>query len=376
MKIAVNGRALIKKYTGIGIVTRHLLKEMANAYEDVEFLLFVSDKMKDDYSEYFPKNVQIIKINEWKFLGERFSKLFFEQISFPLAARNCDVLFCPYPCNPFYKLKKLTCVIAHDAIVWKVSEYFNTFFSRIYNGFAKRNLKKSDIVFTVSKYSKKDLMKYCGLEEEKIKVIHNDAGDDFKIKVDDNLASKTLKNIGVLARKYFIYSGGYDERKNVKKLVKVFSEFSKKHKDIKLVLVGEKIFDNKLYSSFEDAKMVSNIVFSGSISDLELNALYSNAIALIHLSREEGFNLPIVEASNCDCPLILSDIEINREIAGNEAVFVDLEDDMRIIEAMENILDEELRVEAIEGARKIAGKYLWERSALRYMDIILTKLKK
>ncbi|MDX9971210.1 MAG: glycosyltransferase family 1 protein [Candidatus Gracilibacteria bacterium] len=376
MKIAINGRGLIKKYTGISVVTKNLTLEMAKAYPEISFLLVLSDKVKDDYSKVFPKNVEIKVVKEMGKKASGLSKLIFEQISFVKVCKKekADIMFFPYPSNPWLKSRIFTAVIVHDAIPWKMS-YNNGLLSSLYNFAAKKALKKADLIFTVSKFSKKDISKYANIPEESIKVVYNDAAEAYKKPIDEDSAEKLMQKIGVKKHKYFIYAGGYDERKNVKTLVGEFLKFSKNYSDIKLVLVGEKIFNNPMYSSFDEVKGNENIVFTGNISDEKLACLYFGALALVHLSKEEGYNLPIVEAGNMGTPLIISDIEVNHEIAGKSALYVDLENPSCVSDLMEKMLDEDFQKEAGENAKAMADQYLWERSALRYMDILLTSVK-
>lgn len=55
--------------------------------------------------------------------------------------------------------------------------------------------------------------------------------------------------------------------------------------------------------------------------DADLRYGYSHAHAALQASFAEGFGLPIVEAAHYGCPLILSDIPVFREIAGEHAVY-------------------------------------------------------
>lgn len=377
MKIAINGRALIKPYTGLSMVSKNLLKEMSLAYPDINFLLYISEKTQEDYSEFFAKNVSVIKVKEFKFLGKGFAKLIFEQITLPklFKKEKVDIALYPYPSNPFIKPKFLSCVVVHDAISWKYKSYSKSIFSKINKVFTKLCVKKADIIFTVSKYSKKEISKYLSIAEELIKVVYNDAGDVYKEELSEDFSNEIMKKLKIKKNNYFIYAGGYDERKNVNKLIAEFQSFSGKYPDIELVLVGDKVFEDKLYESFEDAKNRDNIVFTGFVTEKELCALYKNAISLLHLSKDEGFNLPILEASNANCPIIISDIPVHREIAGKDAVFVDLAKNGEASLKMEEMLDKDKQISQKEVAKKIAGNYLWERSALRYMNIMINTLK-
>jgi glycosyltransferase involved in cell wall biosynthesis len=57
------------------------------------------------------------------------------------------------------------------------------------------------------------------------------------------------------------------------------------------------------------------------INDDDLSILYQSSHALIFASIDEGYGLPLIEAANHGLPLILSDIPIFCEIAGDEATY-------------------------------------------------------
>ena len=61
------------------------------------------------------------------------------------------------------------------------------------------------------------------------------------------------------------------------------------------------------------------------IPNEELQALYSGALALLFPSREEGFGWPVLEAQACGCPVITSNRAPMTEIAGDAALFIDVE---------------------------------------------------
>ncbi len=63
-----------------------------------------------------------------------------------------------------------------------------------------------------------------------------------------------------------------------------------------------------------------------SPSDIDINYLYSHAKGLLFLSKGEGFGLPLVEAANHGLPIVCSDIPVFREIAGQYATYVNLDE--------------------------------------------------
>lgn len=57
-------------------------------------------------------------------------------------------------------------------------------------------------------------------------------------------------------------------------------------------------------------------------SSPDLAALYWGATCLFWPSTTEGFGLPLAEALACGCPIVASDIPINREICGDRAMYL------------------------------------------------------
>lgn len=64
------------------------------------------------------------------------------------------------------------------------------------------------------------------------------------------------------------------------------------------------------------------LIFLGYVNDAELRWLYENTAALIFMSLDEGYGLPILEARYFGAHIIASDIDVMREVAGPEAVLV------------------------------------------------------
>ncbi|MBN7138023.1 hypothetical protein A7A76_02855 [Lysobacter enzymogenes] len=57
------------------------------------------------------------------------------------------------------------------------------------------------------------------------------------------------------------------------------------------------------------------------VSDADLSYAYTRAERVVQASDAEGFGLPLIEAARYHCPLLLSDISVFREIAGDKASY-------------------------------------------------------
>ncbi|MFA6917660.1 MAG: glycosyltransferase family 1 protein [Candidatus Gracilibacteria bacterium] len=380
MKIGINGRFLLKPFTGIGQHTINLIKELAKIDAKNQYVFFVAGEVPAKIAELFPKNVEIRVLREKKLPSAGAKKVWWEQIQLPkiLTEEKFDIAYFPYPINPwtkdFYKNGPKIVVTVHDCLPWKYKHYTGGVLSRMAHEQAKKATSKADIILTVSQVSKKEISDICEIDPKKISVIHNDAGDVFKKPSDPILTNEILGKYGLQMERFFFYCGGYDERKNVPKLINEYADFVKDfEEEIPLVLAGGKAMNNSLYRSFDEAKSdFGEIIKTGFLKEEELKALYENCMAFVNLSREEGFNIPILEAANCGSPLIISDTEIHKEIAGENAEFVDISKSGTCTKAMGKMLDHDYRGEFSEKSKDLAKKYSWKISAQKVYDVLFS----
>jgi len=366
MKIGINGAPLIKPFTGIGQYTKNLIKALAKIDKKNEYIFVVPKKLPKEIK--FPKNVRVKVLPEKKFRLAGMRKTWWEQIIVPefFIKEKVDIAFFPYPSNPwtgdFYRSGIKTILTVHDCIPWKYRHYRKGLLSKMYHGQSKRAVKKADLVLTVSESSKKDIVDVCKVDRKKITVLYNDVSEVYKKMVPENLSRKVLKKFNIKRGKYLVYVGGYDKRKNVKFLI---NEYLNLNTDLKLVLVGGKLYKNKLYESF-DYIDYEKIIRTGFLEEEEIAALYKNSFAFIHLSKEEGFNIPIIEAANSGAPLILSKIKVHKEIAGQSAIYVDTD----IKNAIKKLTNKKLRTSYKSKSKKLAKNYSWEKSAKKLKNML------
>ncbi|MFH1284713.1 MAG: glycosyltransferase family 1 protein [Candidatus Peregrinibacteria bacterium] len=371
MKIGVNARFLTKPATGIGQYTKNLFRELAKTDSGNEYIFAVPEKIDEEVLRGFPANVRVKILKERRIGTAGMKKTWWEQITVPEAflREKVEVAFFPYPSNPWtgdwYKKRIRTFVTVHDCIPWMRKEYVRGIMSKMYHNQVKKAVKRADVVLTVSEVSKKDIVDVCGVEAGKIRVVYNDADEVYKGKVEKTFADEVLGRFGIEGGKYFLYVGGYDERKNVSYLL---DEFAKYDGGNALVLAGGKLFDNKLYKSFEEKTGGENVIRTGFLKEKELAAMYQNCTAFVNFSEQEGFNIPILEAANCGAPLILSDIEVHREIAGNAAIFANIQKKGEGVAAMKKM--EKAAGEYSKKSKSLAEKYLWKSSAQKIKDML------
>ncbi|OLT22277.1 mannosyltransferase [Pseudonocardia sp. CNS-139] len=105
------------------------------------------------------------------------------------------------------------------------------------------------------------------------------------------------------------------------------------------------------------------LVFHGGAGDETYRDVLRGATALVTASRDEGFGIPLVEAMALGTPVVVSDIPVFREVAGDAGAYVDPDDVGGFVRAVEELADPDVWEERSAAARKQADRYSWDASA-------------
>ena len=112
------------------------------------------------------------------------------------------------------------------------------------------------------------------------------------------------------------------------------------------------------------------VVFTGFVSDEELDILLRGADVFVYPSLYEGFGIPILEAMKVSTPVVASNVTAMPEVAGDSAVLVDPESVDDIAAGMARMMantDEKEQLVAKGKAR--AEQYSWARNCDEYLAI-------
>lgn len=226
-------------------------------------------------------------------------------------------------------------------------------------------VKKSDIVFTVSNYSKKMISKHLGIDEEKIFVTYN-AVDDEKFKpilIDDEVKRNILAKYGI-NKGFILYVGGADEHKNLTRLYEAFSKLPPNIlSNYELVMVGKELKSSETKERYVAKKfnIDHKINFPDFVPDNDLVYLYNLCDLFVCPSYSEGFGIPPLEAIKCGALTITSNRSSLPEVVGNkEATFnpFDAEDIARKIEI--SLTDKHFREDLLRKEKEYASKFSWD----------------
>jgi len=207
--------------------------------------------------------------------------------------------------------------------------------------------EEADRVIVPSESTKKDLIEY-GIEESKIRVIYEAAGEEFFPKSPEDVNLVKAK-YGI--RRKYILTIGVGGRKNTERLIKAF-ELAKAGEELNLVLIGRQT---------ANVRSGRGLNFLGHVEEKDLPALMSGAETFAFPSLYEGFGLPVLQAFACGTPVVTSNVSSLPEVAGNAAVLVDPEDVNSIAEGIKKALRG--RIGLVKSGFAQAKKFSWDKTA-------------
>lgn len=238
---------------------------------------------------------------------------------------------------------------------------------------------RPDMVICDSRQTKKDVIKYFHVPEEKLRVVYLGVSDSFKEEIDSDFRKKILEKYG-LTGKYLLCVASIEPRKNFLRIINAFSEFIKKeeYKEYSLVCVGGKGWKNtEIYSQVKKKNLENKIKFLGFIEECELAPIYNQAGIFLYPSLYEGFGLPVLEAMACQTSVITSNVSSLPEVAGNAAIMVNPYSEKQIYEAIIHLVeDENKREQLIDMGLKNIKKFSWENTAKQTLNIYQQIYKK
>ncbi|HWE03306.1 MAG TPA: glycosyltransferase family 1 protein [Tepidisphaeraceae bacterium] len=235
-----------------------------------------------------------------------------------------------------------------------------------------RHIRRFGRIITVSQTVKEEIIKLFKLSPHRIVVASNG------LQTSDPAAPAVRPNMLPSGAVFFLLVNPGGAHKNWRQALQGFAAFANRRpvdRPIYLVIAGD------LYS--QETPIAQTIAAIGSlrgrvlrlgyVSDAELRYLYRHARLMVYTSRYEGFGRPILEAMAYGVPVIVSDIPVFREVAGDAAVRVPLDDAAALADAFERVeCDIDLRSQLIESGRNRIEAYPLDHSAKATLDALVT----
>lgn len=326
-------------------------------------------KNNSDFDYVISPNYQKVKQNQffrgktakWKNLLFQLLYFFRKQLVLPVLSylHQADLVFSPDILSPVFAKKKKISVI-HDSFFWDNPEHYQSLWLNYYLYFLHKGLKKNGAIITITEYSKTRLKEMGLFANVPISVVHQAS----------YLQSSTKIPEDPFPFPYFLHVGVLEKRKNLGMLIEAFAHLveSKEYTNLKLVLVGQR-GPRETLDDFENLQVLvkkyalqEKVLFLGYLTETELKRYFSNALAYVFPSNNEGFGLPVLEAFSFGLPVIISRQGALMEVAGDAALLLEKNDRESLFQSMKLLADDPaLRKELGEKGRIRLQKFSAEK---------------
>jgi len=299
MKIGIDVRKL-RDY-GIGTHIKNVILPAVSMDDQNQYVLFCDPtdlRSEKSNAVWVAENSAKYSVREHFNLGRK------------AAAHNIDLFHSPHYTLPL-TFKKLSIVTIHDLIQFKFPQFYPAWKVRAGTFLLKRVIQKADLILTVSKTSRNDILEMFPAAESKIEVIYNRLDPEWSQAV----PALDLSSLGI-EKDFILYVGNFKTHKGLETLVDAYSLLKNPPQ---LVLVGksgdtESTLLDKCFANFR-------IRILGFAEGRMLRRLYADALFFVFPSLYEGFGYPPLEAMSSGTPVLSSDTPALCEILAESVEF-------------------------------------------------------
>jgi len=257
----------------------------------------------------------------------------------------------------------------YDLIPWQLhAQYLDVWPAEARKRYTDR-LKRLGLiqgVLSISKTVKRDLEEGLRFSPDRIQVAYPGLRpcfqDDFPSKMPEVLRKEVLS----AEKPYVLAFGSSNPSKNTDGLLRAWRELPTRIREAFFLCLlmpqgGKK--GTELFAEAVDG-LPDGVVCLENPGDMDLVQLYRHAQAFVMSSFAEGFGLPVLEAMGCGAPVVVSDLPVFREIAGDHAIYFDPAQPARMAQGLKSVLeDRELQIRFSEAGRLRAQGFTYERAA-------------
>ncbi|MFC4162411.1 glycosyltransferase family 4 protein [Epilithonimonas zeae] len=314
MKIAYDAKRIFSSWSGLGNYSRDLVRVLATYFPDNQYLLF--NKKKSERGEAILKLPNVTFVQTTKGTLSR-------QLKTGIDAQNnnADIFHglsgeLPLRWNP-KPIKKV--VTIHDLIFERYPEYYTWIDRKIHFWKFKKASNSADKIIAISEQTKRDIIQFLKVNENKIEVVYQGCHASFKEKQSQGVLNQIKKKFN-LPEKFILNVGTIEPRKNLLNIIKAL-----KDSKIPLVVVGAKKpkYFKLIEKEIEKSKI--EVQFLSGVSMEELAGIYKLAEIFIYPSFFEGFGIPVIEALFSETVVITSNTSCLPEAGGPDSVYVNPE---------------------------------------------------
>ena len=294
MRLLIDAHVFDGAFQGTRTYIEGLYSHMTH-YRDIDFYFAAQDinNLRNVFG--IAENIHYVQLsssNKWKRLSIDFPRI--------IEDNNIDYAHFQYISPLIKKCKEI--VTLHDLLFMDYPQFFTLLYRLPKRILFERSAKKSDILLTVSEYSKNSIARHFGIDKKKIFITYNSVLPSND--VCNKIGIKNKYGFG----KFILTVSRIEPRKNHLALLKAYNELKLWSKGYHLVMVGVKDLQYQELFAYLDKldTIIKEKVHMIQVPFEDLVALYKEASLFVFPSYGEGFGIPPLEAIAYGCPILCS----------------------------------------------------------------------
>lgn len=367
MRIGFDAKRAFNNFTGLGNYSRDTIRILSSLYNENDYFIY-TPTAKLNQRLKFLENQSKIKIRSPKKILDKLFSAFWrtKNIINDLKKDKLDIyhgLSHEIPIG-IENTKIKSIVTIHDLIYLRHPNLFSSIDLKIYDKKFRSACKRANKIIAVSQQTKKDIIDYFLIPEDKIEVVYQGCNEVFKKPANNK---ELIRNKFQLFEKYLLYVGSIEERKNLITLLKVLKDLPNK----KLIIIGDgSSYKKKCVNFINDNNLSNRTKILSGLALNDMASIYQNAEMLIYPSIFEGFGIPILEALYSKTPVITSKDGCFIEAGGPDSIYINPLSKEDMIEAINKIDNNpEIRKKMITNGIKYAENFNDQNIANNLMKI-------
>ena len=344
--IGFDAKRVVRNGTGLGSYGRTLVNDLAQR-QDLELRLYAPDKGRDDLRSQIVERPNVnfcypyggrLRGAWWRMTGvvadlQRDRVQLYHGLSgeLPIGIQNSGIR---------------SVVTIHDLIFLRHPEFYHWVDTKIYAWKFRQTLKEADHIIAISECTKRDILYYGDIDEQKISIVYQSFAPRFSAEISEEQRSQVSRRYQ-LPQRYILNVGSIEARKNVLQAVQALPLLPD---DIALVIVGRHTpYTDRVLQFAHEHHLEHRVRVLHGVPDDHLPVLYAMAEAFVYPSVYEGFGIPIIEAISCGLPVVACTGSCLEEAGGPDCYYVQPGDVEGLADAIRHSLkgaaDRELRIE-------------------------------
>ena len=368
MRILIDGIRLTKKPDGVINITICIINALCLNFPNYELIILTNNKLHPDVASQLSNSENIIIVIKKTFLLKN-TGLYWSLFKLNSLIKKYKADFFLEPNSiiyPFFFPKKTKLILyIHDLVYLLYPKSMSIITKMNMKLLQSYSIKRADYFWVNSNYTKSELLKYFK-NQVKDKLIFTGSGINHDFTISSKKYSSKVDDFQFINRKYILFVGTQEPRKNITFLLNLFSQI--KDESYNLVIVGSNGW-GKSNTNIQNIINSSNfpndrVFFTGYVDNNQLIRIYRSAYIFISTSLNEGLGLPQLEAMSQGVPVISPCNSAMEEVVSGAGVTIKSWDIKDWINGINEI--EKNRFYYINKGLERVKKYDWDEIVLNF----------